>query len=241
MGSYVFIIIGFIAVYAGIFIWYRRKKQQSAAAFSQLNMQQEAGRAEHYKAEFLNGDFAFLKKHIKDNPIDAFTVATLDYGKGDMAKDVAKDALKSIATLGTVKYNTVQTPKYLVLSGSDLHLLDTNTDGDVDKHLIFDNFRLQNSTIEEMPPAKVAAMRINYGDYSLKNYKVSLQTDGKEVKLVIPNGIVQAMVAQASATSMLSNNVEKQVKEFVLGNYFLNKLGEKAPNLKVQTYLPTQN
>lgn len=238
MGSYIFIIIGFIAVYAGIFIWYRRKKQQSAAVFSQLNMQQEASKAESYKQEFLNGDFAFLKKHIKETPIDAFTVASIDYGKGDMAKDVAKDTLKSLATLGTVKYNTVQTPKYLVLSGSDLHILDTNTDDDVDKHLIFDNFRLQNSTIEEIPAAKMAAMRISYGDYSLKNYKVSLQTDGKDIKLVIPNGIVQAMVSQASATSMLSNNVEKQVKEFVLGNYFLNKLGEKAPNLKVSTYLP---
>ncbi|MDA3613567.1 hypothetical protein [Polluticaenibacter yanchengensis] len=238
MGSYIFIIIGFIAIYAGIFIWFRRKKQQSAAAFSKLNMQQEAAKAESYKTEFLSGDFAFLKQYIKDGPIDAFTIATLDYGKGDMAKDVAKDTLKSLATLGTVKYNTVQTPKYLVLSGSDLHLLDTNTDGDVDKHLVFDNFRLKNSTIEELPLAKMAMMRANYGDYSLKNYKLSLQTDGKEVKLVIPNGIVQAMVAQGSATSYLSNNVEKQVKEFVLGNYFLNKLGEKASNLKVQTYLP---
>lgn len=41
-----------------------------------------------------------------------------------------KNKLKGMATLGTVRFRSVHTPKYLVLSGDTLHLFDTDTDGD---------------------------------------------------------------------------------------------------------------
>ena len=59
----------------------------------------------------------------------------LQYGVGSALKDGVKDKLKGMATLGTVRFNTVQTPKYLVLSGNSLHLFDTDTEGEIDRHL----------------------------------------------------------------------------------------------------------
>ena len=59
-------------------------------------------------------------------------------------KDGVKDKLKGMATLGAVRFTTVQTPKYLVLSGKNLHLFDTDTDGEIDRHFIFDAARLED-------------------------------------------------------------------------------------------------
>ena len=55
---------------------------------------------------------------MKQEKIDAFNYASTEYGVGSALKDGVKDKLKGMATLGTVRFNTVQTPKYLVLSGN---------------------------------------------------------------------------------------------------------------------------
>ena len=71
-----------------------------------------------------------------EEKIDAFNYASNEYGVASALKDGMKDKLKGMATLGTVRFNTVQTPKYLVLSGDNLHLFDTATDGEIDNHFV---------------------------------------------------------------------------------------------------------
>lgn len=74
-----------------------------------------------------------------------------EYGVASALKDGMKDKLKGMATLGTVRFNTVQTPKYLVLSGDNLHLFDTDTDGEIDNHFVFNQARLENSRLIAIP------------------------------------------------------------------------------------------
>lgn len=230
------IIVFMVAIYIGIFFWWKMKRNQSKAAFDKLDLRQEAANALNYQDELLNRQYAFIKKQMNGTPVEAFTVAKLEYTTKDQAKDIAKDALKSIATLGMVKFQTVQTPKYLVLSGDDLHLLDTDTDGEISKHLIFDKSRLQHSVITEMPVAKSTFAQAQYGNYVLKSYMIALETEGKTANILTYSGIVDTTAA--GVANALSNNADMQVKQFVVGNYFLKKLGEKAPNLKVAHYLP---
>ncbi|MFR4936143.1 MAG: hypothetical protein ACLUDY_10750 [Bacteroides xylanisolvens] len=80
---------------------------------------------------------AFPPRRNEAEKIDAFNYASTEYGVGSALKDGVKDKLKGMATLGTVRFNTVQTPKYLVLSENSLHLFDTDTEGEIDRHLVF--------------------------------------------------------------------------------------------------------
>ena len=83
-----------------------------------------------------------------------------------------KDKLKGMATLGTVRFNTVQTPKYLVLSGDNLHLFDTDTDGEIDNHFVFNQARLENSRLIAIPmEGQVQAQAQARGN--VKAYKLS--------------------------------------------------------------------
>ena len=50
-----------------------------------------------------------------EEKIDAFNYASNVYGVASALKDGMKDKLKGMATLGTVRFNTVQTPNYLSL------------------------------------------------------------------------------------------------------------------------------
>src|SRR4029079_13911890 len=90
-------------------------------------------------------------KQMEGYPIDAFNYASVEYSSKSAIKDGLKDGLKGLATLGSVRFTTVQTVKYLVLSGADLHLLDTDVDGVISNHIIFNADRLERSSIQELP------------------------------------------------------------------------------------------
>ena len=90
-----------------------------------------------------------------------------------------------MATLGTVRFNTVQTPKYLVLSGNSLHLFDTDTEGEIDRHLVFNQSRLENSRLTEIPMEGQVKAQAQARGNNVKAYKLSLQTDDKPIELII--------------------------------------------------------
>ncbi len=231
----IYIIIGFVIIYAGIFYYTMQRRKKLKAAFSNLDMRAEAANAEGYKNELIDREYAFLRKQMNGSPIDAFTIASIEYTAKSQAKDMAKDALKGLATLGTVKFTTVQTPKFLVLSGDDLHLFDTNTDGDIDKHLIFDKFRLQNSRIEEIALTSAQRMASKMTGFETKRYKFSLETDGKDITIMLFNMVMPDL---SNGVGSAFSGTENQVKKFVVGNYFLKKLGDKVPGLKTPTAFP---
>ncbi len=232
MGNYIYIIIGFVAIYAFIFIYMRNKNKKSKETLSNLDLESELRNAATYRNDYLSKQFAFIQSQLNGSPVDAMTIGMLEHTNKDAVKDAAKDALRSMATLGTVKYNTVQTPKYLILSGKSLHLIDIDAEGEISKHLIFDESRLLNSTIKEVPFSKTQMTQMKYlgGQDKFKNYKLSLHTDEGYLELMVTS-IFMSSFADARGTFVAS--ADALVRNYVIGTDFIKQLGEKHNGLKV--------
>ncbi|ANH83228.1 hypothetical protein A8C56_21615 [Niabella ginsenosidivorans] len=235
MPQYIYIIAGFIIIYAVIFILYKNRTRKMQDTFNNLDLLGEARNARTYQLNYLDGAYAFIKDQMKSGPIDAFTVARAPHTAGDEAKDVVKNLLKGAATLGTVRFRTVHTPKYLVLSGDNLHLLDTDKEGAISAHLIFDRQRLLNSSLTEVEKPGAVVRYQKFGRYPLRAYKLSLSTDERPIVLDLYNAF---MNVGEQNTATVAYKVQDMVAQFVVGSDFLNKLGDRYPNLKVPTDLP---
>ena len=136
MSIYTFIPVIFIVLYLGYWFYMKNKNSKQAQVVNNTDFKAEFANAEQYKKLCLNSDLSFLKEAMGEEKIDAFNYASNEYGVASALKDGMKDKLKGMATLGTVRFNTVQTPKYLVLSGDNLYLFDTDTDGEIDNHVV---------------------------------------------------------------------------------------------------------
>ena len=143
MSIYTFVPVIFIVLYLGYWFYMKNKNSQQAQVVNNTDFKAEFANAERYKNSVLTSELPFLQEEMKQEKIDAFNYASTEYGVGSALKDGVKDKLKGMATLGTVRFNTVQTPKYLVLSGNSLHLFDTDTEGEIDRHLVFNQSRLE--------------------------------------------------------------------------------------------------
>ena len=144
-----------------------------------------------------------------------------------MYSDIVKDKLKGMATLGAVRFTTVQTPKYLVLSGKNLHLFDTDTDGEIDRHFIFDAARLENSRLTKLPLTGSVQAQAQARGNNIKAYKLSLQTDDKPVELIIYSCLIFTNIAE------IPTNPQETIEAIIIANDFLKQLGDLYPNLKV--------
>lgn len=227
----IYIIIFMVVIYVAIFGFMTLKKKRQKEYLNKIDFKTELTKAESYKKEYLNSNLSFVAKQMKGKQIDAFNFANINYTAKDSIKDGLKDGLKGMATLGTVKFHTVQTPKYLILSGSDLHLLDTDTDGDISNHLIFNSLRLEKSELIEIPLKGSIKAYANQKGELTKAYKLLLSTDDEPIELIIFSALI--FTHTTSETNMLSLNSSKNVKEIVIANDFLKKLGKKYTNLRV--------
>lgn len=228
----IFIIVFMVLVYGGVMYFMYTKKQKMKQTMQHTDFKSEIQNADRYKTDFLNSDLKFLKEQMNGKPIDAFNFGSMEYTNKSAVKDGMKDALKGMATLGTVKFHTVQTAKYFILSGAELHLLDTNAEGEISSHLVFDKQRLAQSNLTEIPlEGMIKAFAKQKGD-QVKAYKIALATDGDPIVLNLFSALLFTHVNTGS--NMLSMNMQKLVQENVIANDFLQKLGDKYPNLKVQ-------
>ena len=231
MGTIILIIAFMVIFYGGVMYFMYTKKQKMKQTMQSTDFKAEFQKAETYRSNFLNGELGFLKGQMDGKPIDAFNFANLEYSNKSAIKDGMKDSLKSMATLGTVRYHTVQTPKYLILSNDELHLLDTDTEGDISNHLVFDSQRLSRSSLIEIPAqGTIKAFAKQKGD-EVKAYKISLATDDKPIELLLFSALIFTHVN--TGANMLSMDMQKVVQENVIANDFLKKLGDRYPNLKV--------
>jgi len=170
MSIYTLIPIIFIVLYAGYWYYVKNKNSQQAQVVNNTDFKAEFANAERYKNSVLTSELPFLQEEMKQEKIDAFNYASTEYGVGSALKDGVKDKLKGMATLGTVRFNTVQTPKYLVLSENSLHLFDTDTEGEIDRHLVF----------KPIPPRKLQTYRNPNGRTS----KSTGPSPGKQCKSI---------------------------------------------------------
>ena len=227
MSIYTFIPVIFIVLYLGYWFYMKNKNSQQAQVVNNTDFKAEFANAEQYKKLCLNSDLSFLKEAMGEEKIDAFNYASNEYGVASALKDGMKDKLKGMTTLGTVRFNTVQTPKYLVLSGDKLHLFDTDTDGEIDKHLIFEPTQLKNSRLAVYPLEGQIKAQAQARGKNVKAYKLSLQTDGKAIELILYSCLIFTDIPETPV------DAKETVKAIVIANDFLKRLGDCYPNLKV--------
>ena len=227
----IIVLVAMVAIYGGIFYFMQIKKKKQAEMFLNTNFSAEMNKAAIYKNNFLNGELSFISEQMEGKMIDAFNYASLNYTTKDTIKDSLKDSLKGMATLGTVRFHSVQTPKYLVLSGDDLHLFDTDTDGEISSHFVFKPARLLVSSITEIPlEGTIKAYARQKGD-QVKAFRISLATDESPIELILFSALLFSYPKKG--LSAFSLNVQKNLEEIIIGNDFLKKLGNRYPNLRV--------
>lgn len=222
------IVIGCIALYMGYFFYVKQKNAQRAAVVNQTDFKAEFAKVEAYRKQFLDSDGLFLKEAMKQARIDAVNYANIEYTLADSLKNDMKNKLKGMDTLGTVRFRSVHTPKYLVLSGDTLHLFDTDTDGEIDTHLTFPPLRLKESRLIEYPLAGQEKAQAEARGNNVKTYKLSLQTDDKPLELIIYSCLIFTNIPETPGSP------EEAVRDIVVANDFLKQLGDLYPNLKMR-------
>ena len=198
MNIYSLIPIVCIILSLGYWFYTKNKISQQVQTVNSTDFKAEFANATLYKNQFLIYELPFLKKAMEQSPIDAFNYAT-----------------------------TVATPKYLVLSGDKLHLFDTDTDGEIDKHLIFEPTQLKNSRLAVYPLEGQIKAQAQARGKNVKAYKLSLQTDGKAIELILYSCLIFTDIPETPV------DAKETVKAIVIANDFLKRLGDCYPNLKV--------
>lgn len=227
MSFYPIIVIACIAFYGAYYYYIKRRNAQQAQKVNATDFKAEFINAEQYRDKYLRKELSFLQEAMGEEKIDSFNYASLEYNTTDAVKNAVKDKLKGMATLGTVRFNTVNTAKYVILSGDNLHLLDADTDGDIDQHFVFNRDRLEKATLTEYPlEGQVKAQAQTRGN-NVKAYKLSLPTDKKPVDLIIYSCLIFTNIPEIPV------NPQETIQDIVIANYFLKQLGDKYPNLKV--------
>ncbi len=222
------IVIGCIALYMGYFFYARQKNAQRTALVNQTDFKTEFTKAKSYRKQFLDSDGAFLKKAMKQERIDAINYANIEYSVTDSLKDGMKNKLKGMATLGTVRFRSVHTPKYLVLSGDTLHLFDTDTDGEIDTHLTFSPLELRESHLIEYPLKGQEKAQAEARGNNIRAYKISLKTDKQPLELIIYSSLIFTNIPEVPGSP------EEAVRDIIVANDFLKQLGDLYPNLRVE-------
>ena len=217
--------------YIGVFIYMKKKKAAQKEELAKTDFQQEINNAGVYRDQWLSKKWKFLREEMKMQPIDANNYANFSYTTKDSLKDGMKDSIKSLATLGMVRYNTVQTPNYLILSGKELHFFKLEPDDSVGVHLVIDADKLRNSSISSTSLSKSELAYAKQKGDIVKGYKLTLQTNEKPLELVVFSALIFTFPYEMKAN--IFDSAKDNVISIAIASDFLIKLGKLYPNLKV--------
>lgn len=226
----VFLVVGMVvlsAVYT-LFMWWRGKAKMAA-----VNYEEERAKVGASLEMLLSGDYAEVRRWMQGQPVDAFTAAGVPTTNKDHAANMAKDALRSTAWAAVgVKATTtrVETLCYFVLSGGQLHFLDSDVDGNLTTHVVFDEASLGAGSISG-PIAKSAGLMAS--DQSRPVYTLSLPKDGQTIELWAEDGLAVFQKVGA-AEAITGGHVRRSAQAKVVSEHFFMMLGQRYPNLKVE-------
>lgn len=226
-------LIPVVIVIAGIcFMIYMNKKHK--AVKSEIDLDAERNKYDVYNQELLAQDFSQLKQWMKGKSIDAYTSASVPQSTSNKLQEIATDGIKNIALSAIgVKLKTIETDCFWVLSGNDLHFFSTDTVGELDEHIVFDNFRIEEAQLKYggILKSEVAVYSKASEEYLPKTHIITFNIDGNPLSLEIHDRLNYT----PDPTDLL--NVKKQfttrAKYQVVGERFIPVLQSKFPNLKV--------
>ena len=195
------------------------------------DLEKERENSNQYQKELLEKEYPYIKRWMKNASIEAFTSASIPYTSMDRAKDIGKDVLQSAMTLGTVKFKTVETPSFVVLSEGKMHYFSTDVEGDLKEHLIFNAERL-NQAIVTLDAKKSSENATSKGKEIMGNkYLFTFDIEGQKSTIAVHD----TLTFNADITSMFGSNYSNRLtKNQVLGEQFYTKISSLYPNLKAK-------
>lgn len=129
------------------FMIYMNKKHKLVKAHIDLDVERK--KYDLYIQELSVNDFSKLKTWMKGKPIKAFTSGSVPQSVANKIQEIAAEGLKDVALSAVgLKLKSVDTDCFWVLSENDLHFLVTNTIGELEEHIIFDNFRIEEAKLQ---------------------------------------------------------------------------------------------
>jgi len=207
--------------------------KRHAAAKAEIDIDQERGNYSSYKNELLDQDFSFLKTWMKGKAIDAFSSGSIPQSTAGKVQTVIGDGLKNLALSGVgVRLQRVETDAFWVLSGKDLHFFTTDTVGELEEHLIFDNFRIEKAQVQYggLLKAQLGLYAKQAEEYLPKVHVITFDVDGQPLSLEIHDRL--RYVVDPTDMFNQKKQLQSRVKYQVVGEKFLEELKSRFSNLK---------
>ncbi|MFH6967701.1 hypothetical protein [Flavobacterium sp. FlaQc-28] len=225
-------LIPVVLVIAGIiFMVYMNKKHASVK--KEIDLDVERTKYDLHKEEVLKQDFPQLKEWMKGKTIDAYTSASVPQTKAEKVQEIVSDGLKNVALSAVgVKLQRIETECFWVLSGNDLHFFSTDTVGELDEHIVFDNFRIEEAKLRDggILKSQFGVYAKSAEEYLPKVHIITFNIDGNPLSLEIHDRLHYT----PDPADIL--NVNKQfltrAKYQVVGENFVKVLQSKFPNLQ---------
>jgi len=212
-----------------IFILHQQKK-----ATSTIDLDAWRADSEAIQTELLAKQAPWLTEWMKNAPIDAYTSATLPSNLGDLMKAFVKTSVRKVFTYATT--GPTETPAYFVLSNHELHFFNTNQNGDLAEHLVFDKAQLEAASIKNGGSKK--EMGIDISKFAGKEHipqAYNIHISDSEYEYIIQAlDRLTIQFSEASLGKLFSADAENIVKGKLVGELFFKKLGEAFPNLRIQ-------
>lgn len=225
-------LIPVVLVIGGVFFMiYMNKKHKGAK--SEIDLEFERTKYEQYKQELLSQDFSKVKEWMKGKSIDAFTSASIPQSLSDKVQETVTDGVKNVALSAVgLKIRRIETDCFWVLSGNDLHFFSTDTVGELDEHIVFDNFRLEGAKLQYggILKAQPGVYSKSSEEYLPKTHIITFNMDGTPLPLEIHDRL--NYVPNPTDLLNLKKQLETRAKYQVVGEKMVSVLQSKFPNLK---------
>ncbi len=225
-----YIIPFFLVVGVAAYLFNQQQKKATA------NIDMDALRQDKAQVsnDLLDKQLPYLKKWMKESPVDAYTSATLPTDMGDFIKTAVKDTIKKSLTYS--HRNTVETPSFFILSGTELHYISTDQQKYLSEHIVFDAQKLSNAEIKFAGAKKEMGLNVAAisGSDHPKVYTIALDSmRGKTTLQAIDRVVNASFVNVNMIESMKGGYAIDMAKAKITSEYFFEKLGNLYPNLKV--------
>jgi len=221
-----------VLVVAGIvFVVIMNKRHNFAKA--EISIDQERQNYSSYKNELLNQDFSFLKNWMDGKVIDAFSSASIPQSTANKVQNLIGDGLKNVALSAVgVKLRRIETDAFWVLSGKDLHFFTTDTAGELEEHIIFDNFRIEKARLQDggLLKTQLGIYTKKVEEYLPRVHLITFDIDGQQLSLEIHDRL--RYVAAPGDILNLKKQLQIRAKYQVVGEGFLAELKSRFSNLQ---------
>lgn len=226
-------LIPVVLIVAGIaFMIIMNKKHKTAK--SEIDLDSERAKYHQYKQELLAQDFSKLAEWMKGKRIDAFTSASVPQSTANKVQELVTDGIKNVALSAIgVKLRRVETECFWALSGNDLHFFSTDTVGELDEHIVFDNFRIEKAGLQYggILKSQLGVYSKSSEEYLPKTHVITFDIDGSPLSLEIHDRLNYSVDPEDMLN--LKKQLNTRAKHQVVGEKFVEILQDKFPNLKV--------